>query len=582
MPSCISSSAGGEKRQRAFSEAYQVEKRRREEYEKRQNQEIIRKNIVEIVDNCINTINIGRSIKVEEVLNEVRECLEQLDLSSIDSNDPIASGILDIAEGVDGMVDKLTIGTKEILNEAGLTEPEFSEKTDAMLDEFINGYSSLEISRLIPRADKQESDWKKINRLCKDGIDARFDKLFKGRDVECDDARRLIDELLQIPFIGIQYTIPLRISDRQVVKKFLKSSLMVKYYLEKIVNNFVRIKDRIDFLPILAEVGNSAMGSKEQNSKLIVEITELKKKYAGVEAENIEVKAENVKLRWFIKENTELKTRIEELEKNRIDTTAENAELKLEDGDNSSKNIVNVPNPVIDQCIDINSKSLEDKEMNNFLDEKNKAKVYQKSACITNTEASSLRKTSDNCKNRPYRAKNIIKLYQNACNAEESVMKANQEEILCWCLYAKEFKDLFRYFMTKYNIGEKKAKGLVYDFIIEQLLNTKQENLCKQTQRAIKIFNLFEKIGTDKIQYIKTYSVNFISKFTNKELQKVIDYFSSNHDNSFTEILMTLGFSNYVIEIPESSLESIPTESQVSDSSSSEPSQKNNQDKSKT
>ncbi|CAG8727033.1 14662_t:CDS:2, partial [Racocetra persica] len=46
----------------------------------------------------------------------------------------------------------------------------------------------------------------------------------------------------------------------------------------------------------------------------------------------------------------------------------------LEDGDNSSENIVNVPNPVIDQCIDINSKSLEDKEMNNFLDEKNKAK----------------------------------------------------------------------------------------------------------------------------------------------------------------------------------------------------------------
>ncbi|CAG8732206.1 20252_t:CDS:2, partial [Racocetra persica] len=40
--------------------------------------------------------------------------------------------------------------------------------------------------------------------------------------------------------------------------------------------------------------------------------------------------------------------------------------------------------------------------------------------------------------------------------------------------------------------------------------------------------------------------------------------------------------SNHVTEIPESSSESIPTESQVSDSSSSEPSQENDQDESKT
>ncbi|CAG8723319.1 15137_t:CDS:1, partial [Cetraspora pellucida] len=76
----------------------------------------------------------------------------------------------------------------------------------------------------------------------------------------------------------------------------------------------------------------------------------------------------------------------------------------------------------------------------------------QKSTCITNTKAFLLCKTSDNCKSRPYRAKNIINLYQNACNTEESAMKANQEEILYWCLYAKEFKDLVRYFISKYNI----------------------------------------------------------------------------------------------------------------------------------
>ncbi|CAG8674940.1 6759_t:CDS:2, partial [Ambispora gerdemannii] len=330
----------------------------REEYEKRQNQEIVRKNIAEIVDNCVNTVNTGCSIEVEEVLNEVCECLEQLDLSSIDSNDPIASGILDVAEGVDGVADKLTVGTKEILNEVELTEPEFSEKTDAMLDEFINGYNLLgpdfdpalanpitfprnennlntrrtllttfdlleglrncwslrpllgeseysensyvihtvsramdpifnyykwslkrswekvadssqtrkEAMRSVQSGDRPDlqvllmldsakmrlmRDLKKINRLCKDAIDARFEKLFKGRDTECDDARRLIDELLQIPFIGIQvirnrvlvfgidfcnnsfyrsfkiceYTIPLRVSGRQIVKKFINAEV---------------------------------------------------------------------------------------------------------------------------------------------------------------------------------------------------------------------------------------------------------------------------------------------------------------------------------------------------------------------
>lgn len=142
-----------------------------------------------------------------------------------------------------------------------------------------------EISRLDPRADKQSNDWKKLNRLCKDGFDARFNKLIKKKVVNADEAKCLINELLQIPFIGIQvisnhmlvfgidfynnsfyrsfriceYTIPLRVSDRQVVENFLKSSLKVKCYLEKIVNNFVQIKDRIDRLPNM--VGNERSGS---------------------------------------------------------------------------------------------------------------------------------------------------------------------------------------------------------------------------------------------------------------------------------------------------------------------------------
>ncbi|RIA82562.1 hypothetical protein C1645_743700 [Glomus cerebriforme] len=117
---------------------------------------------------------------------------------------------------------------------------------------------------------------------------------------------------------------------------------------------------------------------------------------------------------------------------------------------------------------------------------------------------------------------NIIWLYQKASNAEGLAMKANQEEILSW------------YNMANGKVGEKKAKGQVYDFIIQQLPDTQRDNLCKQTQRAIKIFDLFKKIGIDKVQYIKTYSANSISKITNEELQK-------------TEISPTLGRQNHVI-----------------------------------
>ncbi|CAG8787660.1 41317_t:CDS:2, partial [Gigaspora margarita] len=369
-------------RKEMFSEAYQVEKRRHEEQERQQNLEIIRKNIAEIINNCINAVNAGCSMKVEGVLNEVHRCLEQLDLTSIDSSDPIASGIIDISEGVDSVVDELSVETKQVLEEIELSELEFSEKIIRILDEFINTYELLEpnfdpvlgnsvtfprdennldehrvllttfdllegllrplldegeysensyvihaVSRVVDpifnyykwnlkrlwyntlascansaemfklshfyyRPDLQvllmlDSDkWELVfTEISQDGFDTRFYELINEKVVDADEAKYLINELLQIPFIGIQvisnrvlvfgidfynnsfycsfriceYTIPLRVSDHQVVEDFLKSSLKVKCYLEKIVDNFVQIKDRIYHLPNM--VGNERPGS---------------------------------------------------------------------------------------------------------------------------------------------------------------------------------------------------------------------------------------------------------------------------------------------------------------------------------
>ncbi|CAG8570255.1 6096_t:CDS:2, partial [Dentiscutata heterogama] len=91
----------------------------------------------------INMVNTGCSMKVEGVLNKVCGYLEWLDLTSIDSSDPIASRIIDISKGVDSMADKLLVETKQVFEKIELSEPEFSEKMITMLDEFINTYELL-------------------------------------------------------------------------------------------------------------------------------------------------------------------------------------------------------------------------------------------------------------------------------------------------------------------------------------------------------------------------------------------------------------------------------------------------------
>ncbi|UZO28619.1 uncharacterized protein OCT59_022136 [Rhizophagus irregularis] len=47
----------------------------------------------------------------------------------------------------------------------------------------------------------------------------------------------------------------------------------------------------------------------------------------------------------------------------------------------------------------------------------------------------------------------------------------------------------------------------------------------KRTQRAIKIYKLFEKIGVDRIKNIKSYSADSISKFTKPQIQIILNYF---------------------------------------------------------
>ncbi|GBC35586.1 uncharacterized protein OCT59_029922 [Rhizophagus irregularis] len=147
-------------------------------------------------------------------------------------------------------------------------------------------------------------------------------------------------------------------------------------------------------------------------------------------------------------------------------------------------------------------------------------------------------------------SQHLAQLCDKALIAEEHRLEANQEEILCWYHYGRNFVFQLEVLCDKNKIGEKKARGLIYDEVVKQvnilrkkrsqdtgvpLPDITRDGLRKKTQRAEKIYKLLEKIGLDKIQYIKSYSANEISKFTNDEIQKIMDHFSNKPNTDFIE-----------------------------------------------
>ena len=65
----------------------------------------------------------------------------------------------------------------------------------------------------------------------------------------------------------------------------------------------------------------------------------------------------------------------------------------------------------------------------------------------------------------------------------------------------------------------KKAKDQIYD-LLSINPSIKRNTLCKQTQKALKIDLLlkYNRNGQDTVQYIKTYSADTISRFTNPQI----------------------------------------------------------------
>src|SRR5581483_5743127 len=123
---------------------------------------------------------------------------------------------------------------------------------------------------------------------------------------------------------------------------------------------------------------------------------------------------------------------------------------------------------------------------------------------------------------------NINCLYENACTAENERVKANQAEILCWRNFIIGLDNSICEIIIKEKVGTKKAKGLIYDFILTYNPDTKRKTLYQRISRTRKVYEFTEKIGIDKIKYIKTYSANSIAELSDSQIQTIVDYFSNN------------------------------------------------------
>ncbi|RGB29241.1 hypothetical protein C1646_766820 [Rhizophagus diaphanus] len=163
--------------------------------------------------------------------------------------------------------------------------------------------------------------------------------------------------------------------------------------------------------------------------------------------------------------------------------------------------------PVIDQPINgapsdnSNIKSMEERETDNFLGEDKKSQSHKKkevenivqdvfdfmaTSAPEKNYMTEIFLTAHHEKsymnNPPNISQNLACLIQEAWDAKDEAIRANQKELLCWCSYIIEFNKKTIEFTIEYKVGEKKAKGMIYDNLTKLIPpGTKRNTIQKQT-----------------------------------------------------------------------------------------------------
>ncbi|UZO15795.1 uncharacterized protein OCT59_007210 [Rhizophagus irregularis] len=265
---------------------------------------------------------------------------------------------------------------------------------------------------------------------------------------------------------------------------------------------------------------------------------------AEIKAENAEVKAENAKLRQAIEENEARFVKLEQSDKEKAELIAElNCDVgkikqeqiainvSVQDGtsvvkyptrselqvtsqssisppiEGNSENSSNVTQPT-----HAGSKLLEDRQTDEFLILVNEDDVQ----VIDGNQELTTDMTIE---------VELAHLFLEVSIEGKNTTQAKQKEISCRYSYGKRFEESVQEIIARNNVSDQTARKQLFQDIIKHLSGITLETLRKRTQRAIKIYKLFEKIGVDRIKNIKSYSADSISKFTKPQIQIILNYF---------------------------------------------------------
>nr|CAG8607061.1 7193_t:CDS:2 [Entrophospora candida] len=360
---------------------------------------------------------------------------------------------------------------------------------------------------------------------------------------------------------------------------------------------------------------------KQENARLVARIKELEQiakekdeleESARCEAGNVELKAELAKLRHYfeeLKQQTQVITNVQDtssiggasttenispnsspnedpsnerilhnkqsidskpLEQTQNTISSEiNSDNTPEQMENTSDNVSNsdVCQKLIAQCstssIYTETKSLEDKEINDFLDRKAKEKLSDIMR-DRNREKKLLRNNEDSISwtqeaqgtisseiKIPYNQKveqglmHELSAFINKKSLSNPISdKRITENMLDGdyltpgsALHLKRLKtgqkEILR--CSKKNINGQKARTQFYDEMEPYLPGVKREYLHEMTQKAKNIYTLFKGIGIDKIEHTM-YSADAISRLTDAQIQNIINHFPKKSTNSKSEV----------------------------------------------
>ncbi|CAG8547347.1 8531_t:CDS:10 [Ambispora leptoticha] len=290
--SCTSSLA--EQRRTFYKEVWTKEKEkasifiRRQTVEQERNVDIIQENTEFILGRCRAKIENGCSDTIMVAYTEIIRHLEQLDLTSIRPEVPIASGVIDLSGGEDPFTNLLSLRAKQILTLHTFHNDEFPEQIKIMMDDFVNTYKDLgpdfdpvfmrpiafprgeipvasrrilmtvfDLLEGLPLLTEDEySENAYVIHAVLKVLDpiltySKWPLKHAWKNDTTDIVRLLNIKLEKVPVLDIQV-----IQDCvtiSVIEEFLKNTLELRFAMEKIITIIVDVKDEINFLPVIKD-----------------------------------------------------------------------------------------------------------------------------------------------------------------------------------------------------------------------------------------------------------------------------------------------------------------------------------------